>query len=130
MLCAALLAGFAGIAFGDGYGIRPGQYTGRWSGQSAEGSIDIHLEGTDKKLEAARVTFTYEGEEIKTQLREMKQAGNSIEIRYEFEIQGMPLISELKGTLEGKKLSGTYATTARDGGTDVDNGTWWADKHE
>jgi len=124
-----MLAVFAAvIAFAAGYMIPPGRYLGTWSGQSSDGKIDIRIIGDDKTIKSTAVTFTYNGADVPTRTKAFTVSGGAFEVTYEFELSGNTLVSALKGSLEGKKLSGTYRTTTRDGGEGVDSGTWSAER--
>lgn len=128
LVVAALLLA-AGIYGQQGYGIGPGRWAGTWSGQSSNGNIEIVInQDAHGKLTAASVMFTYNGREVRTQLREATIAGNAITLVYEFDIDGAKLRSALKGTAEQKyKLKGTYVTTAVEGGSQADSGTFSAE---
>ncbi len=95
-----------------------GAYKGTWSGGNGGG--DFHL--TVKSPTNAEVGFTLEGQEVPCKITSLKIDGSSIEMVYEFDLQGNKLQSAVKGTLQGKTLGGTYKTTAGD--SQVDEGTW------
>ena len=69
------------------------------------------------------VTFTLSGYEIKTVIRRLKLAGPSVEVQYQFDIEGNRLTSTVTGTITGDKLEGKYVTTS-DADSQVDNGTF------
>jgi hypothetical protein len=94
-----------------------GSYKGTWTGSAAGG--DFHLTVTGGK---ADIGFTIEGQEVPCKIVSQKIDGASIEIVYEFDLQGTKLQSAIKGTLKGKSLEGTYKTSAGD--APVDEGTW------
>ena len=119
LFAAALLAQEGAIA--------PGHWAGDYSGQNGGGRINVRLAGEGDKVSSAVVTFTWQGEEVKTDIREFKLAGQNLEITYDFNLAGARLRSAIKGTrTEKDKLKGTYRTTVVDEGSEVDNGTWEA----
>jgi hypothetical protein len=94
-----------------------GAYKGTWTGSAGGG--DFHLNVTGGK---ADIGFTIEGQEVPCKIVSQKIDGSSIEMVYEFDLQGMKLQSAIKGALNGKSLEGTYKTTAGD--QPVDEGSW------
>jgi hypothetical protein len=95
-----------------------GSYKGTWAGAASGG--DFHL--TVKSPTDAQVGFTIEGKEVPCKILSLKIDGASMEMVYEFDLQGTKLQSATKGTLKGKTLEGTYTTSAGD--SPVDTGTW------
>jgi hypothetical protein len=95
-----------------------GAYKGTWSGSTGGG--DFHL--AVKSATIAEVGFVIEGQEVPCKVVSLKVDGSSIDLVYEFDLQGNKLKSAIKGTLKGKTLEGTYKTTASD--QPVDEGTW------
>ena len=109
LLCTAMLAFSQSIA---------GSFRGSWAG--ANGGGDFHL--NVKNASSAEVGFTIEGQEVPGKILSLKIDGSSIDVVYEFNLQGIKMQSAAKGTLKGKSLEGTYKTTAE--GSPVDEGTW------
>ena len=95
-----------------------GSYKGVWAGAASGGDFHLTLHGPV----SAEVGFTIEGQEVPCKVISLKIDGASLEMVYEFELQGMKLQSATKGTLKGKTLEGTYTTSAGD--SPVDQGTW------
>jgi hypothetical protein len=102
-----------------------GRFKGDWSsdGSGSSGSIQLTVKpGPD--LQNSEATFTLSGSEVKTKIKTLHVAGNDLEMSYEFGVDSTPLISTLRGKLEGDKLSGTYRTTYAEGDEKVDEGTF------
>jgi hypothetical protein len=102
-----------------------GRFKGDWSSDSSgsSGSIQLNVKpGPDPQNSEA--TFTLSGSEVKTKIKTLRVAGNDLEMSYEFGIDSTPLISTLKGKLEGEKLSGSYRTTYVGRDEKVDEGTF------
>jgi len=99
-----------------------GSYAGDWTGGAAAGDLRMTLSraGEDWKCEAV---FTLGGQEVPTTTKRVKIDGDKIEVEYEFDLEGNKLTSTLTGQLDGKTLSGKYATKDSGGGA-VDQGTW------
>jgi hypothetical protein len=95
-----------------------GSYKGTWAG--ANGGGDFHLTVDGGK--AASVGFSIEDQEVPCKILSQKVDGSSIEMVYEFDLQGLKMQSAIKGTLKAKSLEGTYKTTAE--GSPVDEGSW------
>jgi hypothetical protein len=102
-----------------------GRFKGGWSSDSSgsSGSIQLNVKpGAD--LQNSEATFTLSGSEVKTKVKTLRVAGNNLEMSYEFGIDSTPLVSTLKGKLDGEKLSGSYRTTYLGGDERVDEGTF------
>ena len=95
-----------------------GSFKGTWTGASAGGDFHLNV----KNPSSAEIGFTLEGQEVPGKIVSLKVDGNSIEVVYEFDLQGVKMQSDAKGTLNGKSLEGTYTTTAD--GSPVDQGSW------
>lgn len=98
----------------------PGTYKGGWNGAAAG---DFHLTILPGG-KSAEIGFTIEGQEVPCKVKSLKIDGGTIEMVYEFDLQGNALQSAIKGTLKGKTLEGTYKTTAPGSDSAVDEGTW------
>ena len=98
------------------------RFTGQWSSSQNEaaGTIDIQLS------EPAQVTFTLQGQEVKTKILSAKREDSKFELRYEFDFNGTRLISTINGAVAGDKAEGTYRTTTAEGDSAVDGGTFTA----
>jgi hypothetical protein len=98
----------------------PGSYKGTWNG-SATGDFHLTIRPGGK---SAEIGFTIEGQEVPCKVTSLKIEGGSIEMVYQFDLQGNALQSAIKGMLKGKTLEGTYKTTAPGSDDPVDTGTW------
>ena len=74
----------------------------------------------------SNVVFTLGTSDVKTTIKRVKTDGDSVEIAYEFDVQGNLLTSTLSGKREGSKLDGKYRTVVSGGDDQVDNGTFSA----
>jgi hypothetical protein len=102
--------------------IAPGVYKGTWAGASANGDFHLTLKPDGKGGLSGEVGFTIEGNEVPCKITSLKIDGASIEIAYDFDLQGNALQSLTQGKVQGKSLAGTYKTMAS--GSAVDEGTW------
>src|SRR5579872_4383991 len=102
----------AALVFAQGLA---GSYKGTWAGAASGG--DFHM--TIKSATDAQVGFTIEGQEVPCKVISFKSDGSTMEMVYEFDLQGTKLQSATKGTLKGKTLEGTYTTTAGDSPVDT-----------
>jgi hypothetical protein len=103
-----------------------GNYVGDWSGSSgAGGSFKLSIaaeNGTPK----CTVTFSYAGEEVKTNVTVCKTDGPNIEVQYDFDMSGNRLQSTIHGQRKENALAGKYETKALADGSAVDQGDWKA----
>lgn len=99
-----------------------GPFAGKWTSTRSDsnGSITISL-----KPEPV-VTFTLNGEEVKTTVSSAKIADDSFEMDWDFSFDGYKLRSSAKATVKDGKLAGEYRTRSRDDGTTVDEGKFEA----
>ena len=103
-----------------------GVYVGKWSGASgAAGDFCISLTAADGKL-APDVMFTMGSTEVKTKVTHVAVDGSTLEMKYEFDLDGNRLESTIHGTLTGGTLQGKYSTKAVADGSPVDEGEWQA----
>ncbi|HWZ32001.1 MAG TPA: hypothetical protein VNX18_11735 [Bryobacteraceae bacterium] len=102
--------------------ISVGTYKGSWAGASSGGDFRLAITADSKGALGAGVGFTIEGQDVPCKVISVKIDGASIQMVYEFDLQGNKLQSAIKGTLKGKTIEGTYKTTAGD--SPVDEGTW------
>jgi len=103
-----------------------GVYTGKWSGASgAVGDVRIALALSDGKL-APDVMFTMGSTEVKTKVTHVAVDGMKLEMKYEFDLNGVRLESTLRGTLSGEVLEGRYSTKSVVNGSAADEGEWKA----
>jgi hypothetical protein len=72
------------------------------------------------------VTFSYAGEEVKTNVTLCKIDGPKIEAQYDFDLSGNRLQSTIHGERKGTALEGKYQTAALADGSRVDEGDWKA----
>ena len=102
-----------------------GVYTGKWSGASgAAGDVRIALALSDGKL-APDVRFTIGSTEVKTKVTHVVD-GMKLEMKYEFDLNGVRLESTIRGTLSGEVLEGRYSTKSVVNGSAADEGEWKA----
>jgi len=102
-----------------------GVYTGKWSGASgAAGDVRIALALSDGKL-APDVRFTMGSTEVKTKVTHVVD-GMKLEMKYEFDLNGVRLESTIRGTLSGEVLEGRYSTKSVVNGSAADEGEWKA----
>ena len=103
-----------------------GVYTGKWSGASgAAGDVRIALALSDGKL-APDVMFTMGSTEVKTKVTHVAVDGMKLEMKYEFDLNGVRLESTIRGTLSGEVLEGRYSTKSVVNGSAADEGEWKA----
>ncbi len=103
-----------------------GVYTGKWSGASgAAGDFRIALALADGKLKPD-VMFTMGSTEVKTKVTHIAVDGMKLEMKYEFDLNGVRLESTIHGTLGGEVLEGRYSTKSVADGSAADEGEWKA----
>ncbi len=97
-------------------------YNGKWTsdGSGNGGGIRITLKPQPK------VVFTLSGQDVECTNVTSKVDAESIEVAYDFILQGYKLRSTLKGTVKDGRVEGKYNTTAIEDGTAVDSGTFEA----
>jgi hypothetical protein len=100
-----------------------GVYKGSYSG-GASGDISVTLKQGDDGAWKSEVTFTYDGQDIKTKVTAVSVEGAKVKIVYEFDLAGNALESTLIGELKGSTLAGEYHTKSTGDGSAVDEGTW------
>jgi hypothetical protein len=102
-----------------------GKYKGSYSGAAGEsGEIQVTLKQSDDGAWKSEVTFTYDGENIKTKVKSVTVDGAKVKIVYEFDLEDNGLESTLAGELSGATLAGDYKTKAGEDGSSVSEGTW------
>jgi hypothetical protein len=117
-----LVFALAVVLFGAGVA---GTYKGSYSGSSgASGDILVKLTQADGGDWKSEVTFTFNGQDIKTKVTSLKVDGSKVKIVYEFDLDGTGLESTITGELNGTALAGDYHTRAVADGSAVDEGTW------
>ena len=124
-IVACLLAAMLAAAGGNDIA---GSYAGDWTSSSSGVSGRFHLtlaSSADGKWQC-EVTFSLDGEDVKTTVKSLKVEGAKLEVAYEFNIQGYDLRSTINGELRDKKLEGKYRTQAVADGSPVDEGEWKA----
>jgi hypothetical protein len=99
-----------------------GTYKGSYSG-GASGDISVTLKQADDGAWKSEVTFTYDGQDIKTKVTSVSVEGAKVKIVYDFDLDGNALESTITGELKGTILAGEYHTKSADGSA-VDEGTW------
>jgi len=120
MLLATAFAADKGLA---------GKYAGEWksAGSGNGGTLHFTLEGPEKGTWKCEVTFSLDGNDVKTIMREVKvqEADAKVEFAYDFDVQGATVRSHLTGDWDGASFKGKYQSTLPDG-SQVDAGTWTA----
>ena len=103
-----------------------GRYAGEWKSNNsgASGSLRMSLELSAGGTWKCEVTFTLEGEEVRTIMRSAKLEQSKLDVSYDFTVQGMSLRSHITGTWNGKAFDGHYQTTAVESGAAIDDATW------
>jgi|SRR5271154_2813567 hypothetical protein len=119
ILCAA----FAAVLFAAGVA---GTYKGSYTGSAASGDIQVALKQADDGAWKAEVTFTYDGQDIKTKIKSVAVDGAKVKIIYEFDLDDNALESTIMGELKETTLAGDYHTRSPGDGSAVDEGTWKA----
>lgn len=103
-----------------------GHYRGEWKGAAGSGTFRLSLEGAAGGAWKCDVTFTLNGEELKTTVRQCDVKESKLDTVYDFDTQGLALRSHTTGQWKARGFEGTYRTTTTDGSTEVDQGTWTA----
>jgi hypothetical protein len=102
-----------------------GTYKGVYSGSSgATGDILVTLTQADNGDWKSVVTFTLNGQDLKTKITSVKVDGVKVKIVYEFDLDGTGLESTITGELSGTTITGDYHTKTTSDGSAVDEGTW------
>ena len=103
-----------------------GNFVGDWSGSSGgSGTFRLLIEPADGKPKCS-VSFTFAGEEVKTNVTLCKIEATKLDAQYDFELGGNRLQSTIHGELKENTLKGEYQTKALADGSDVDAGDWKA----
>lgn len=102
------------------FGFAADSYNGKWTSDNSGsgGGIRITLKPE------AKVVFTLSGQDVPCTIVSSKVEGESIEVAYDFILQGYKLRSTLKGTLKEGKLAGKYNTATVEDSMPVDAGTF------
>jgi hypothetical protein len=124
----ALLTLAAVLALSGDDAIEAGHYTGDWQsdGSGGSGSFRMDLEAKPDGTWHSSVTFTFAGADVETTIRTVKVEGSSIELAYDFQLQGNVLRSKTTGKWNGKSFEGRYRTTTADSSDSLDEGVWKA----
>lgn len=102
-----------------------GTYKGVYSGSSgATGDIVVTLTQADSGEWKSVVTFTLNGQDVKTKTTSVKVDGSKVKIVYEFDLDSTGLESTITGELSGTTITGDYHTKTTSDGSAVDEGTW------
>jgi major membrane immunogen (membrane-anchored lipoprotein) len=104
-----------------------GDYAGQWtSSDGGTGKLSLSLKKQANSPWEAKVSFTFEGDEVPTITKSIEVNGTHVLLTDEFEDQGNKRDVELTGDLAGDILQGTYKFTMGDGKP----GTWKANRKE
>jgi hypothetical protein len=97
-------------------GTLAGEFTGQWRAKNqAAGSVTFKFTRAENAAWAAKVTFTFEGNEVSTTTQSLQVDGDKFEVVIAWSVQGTTATSRIKGVLKGDDLEGTYDSTASDG---------------
>lgn len=99
--------------------IGAGTYKGSWENSGGGGDFHIAFTPGDK----VDIGFTVEGQEVPCRVTSVKLNGATVESSCEFDLQGNKQQLNVKGTLKGKALEGTF-TLGADGDSGGQGGTW------
>ena len=104
-----------------------GRFSGDWksAGAGSGGTFRMNLESSGGAWKC-EVNFNFGDQEVKTRNCGAKVAQGKLEAAYDFDLLGNTLRSKITGTWNGKAFEGQYHTTAVEGGSAVDEGTWSA----
>lgn len=103
-----------------------GKFAGEWSGNSgANGKFQLSVAREQGKVKCT-VSFTFDGDEVPTNVTVCKIDGLKIEAQYDFDLSGNRLLATIRGERKGNTLTGTYQTKTLAGGAPVDEGDWKA----
>lgn len=104
-----------------------GHYRGEWKGAAGSGTFRLSLEAASGGAWKCEVTFTLNGEELKTIMRQCDvKESKLLDAVYDFDALGLTLRSHITGPWKAGGFEGTYRTTTSDGSAEVDQGTWMA----
>ena len=95
-------------------------YTGKRASDNSGSGGEIRI---TLKPEA-KVVFKLSGQDVECTVVTARQERESIELAYDFILQGYKLRSTLRGTLKEGKLAGKYETKTVEDGMPVDTGTF------
>lgn len=101
-----------------------GTWKGDWTGGQASGGFEMTIRPEAEGNAKLEVSFTVNGEDVKTTVTSVTIEGPKITAQYEFDLQGNRLQSTITGELKGETLEGRYETRIVPAGTYVDNGSW------
>ncbi|MCU1261656.1 MAG: hypothetical protein JWO80_4541 [Bryobacterales bacterium] len=118
---ALLLVAFAALVYAD----VTGKFAGTWtSGASGNGGdLQMAISPGASGEWTARSSFTYQGQEVKTEPLSVKIEGDRVEVVFGYDIGDAKLHSTMRGVLSGEKITGRYVSQDA-GGQAVDEGTW------
>jgi hypothetical protein len=107
-----------------------GKYSGDWKSNSSGqgGSLTMTLTPAANNAWKCEVTFTIEGQTVATTMKQVKVENSKLDISYDFDAVGNTLRSHLTGDCTAKGCEGKYQTATPDGSTEVDSGTWRAER--
>lgn len=103
-----------------------GSYRGDYKGNAASGTFRLSLETGAGGAWKCAVSFTLNGEDVKTTMRECRVDQSKIEAAYDFDALGLALRSHITGEWKSSGFEGSYRTTTTDGTVEVDQGAWSA----
>lgn len=118
---ALLLVTFAALAYAD----VTGKFAGTWTSAASGNGGDLRLAITPGASGewTAQSSFTYQGQEVKTEPLSVKVEGDRVEVVFGYDLADAKLHSTMRGVLSGDKITGKYVSQDADGQA-VDEGTW------
>jgi len=100
----------------------PGQYAGKWkSSTDVTGALRIKIKQESAGW-AAEASFSFEGAEIPTKMKEIQVDGSKVRLIFDWKIQDTVGQSKLSGEVTGDTLQGTYESKTASG--ESSGGTW------
>ena len=95
-----------------------GSYAGQWkSAENISGALELKLVQVGEAEWSAEMAFTYEGTRVPTKLKSARVEGNRVNLAFTWELEGIPVISEITGEFHDSQLQGRYQSDAPDEGT-------------
>ena len=74
----------------------------------------------------AGASFTLQGQDVKAKPISFRKTDASVELVFEYTVDGTVLHTIMQGSATAKTIKGKYKSTTPDGATPVDEGTWEA----
>jgi hypothetical protein len=95
-----------------------GNYSGQWTGaDGATGKLKVDLKSPAGARWEAKVSFTFEGEEVPTTMKSVEVSGDRLRLTYGYDVRGNSGVVTMTGNQSGSSLEGTYQIEGAKGGT-------------